>query len=68
MDSRRSENTLKSLLCINGEEMEIMQNINYLGVHITNDLTWSLNISYLVNFERSKIKSILCQCVIPAAQ
>lgn len=47
----------KSSLSINGEEVETMKNIKYLGVHITNNLTWSVNISQLVRKHSSDCSS-----------
>ncbi|KAK1792647.1 hypothetical protein P4O66_012581 [Electrophorus voltai] len=36
-----------SLLAINGSSVEIIKNIKFLGVHIAENLTWSLNTSFI---------------------
>lgn len=48
MDYRRSRRTEHALLLIDGEEVECVDNIKFLSIHITSDLTWSLNTAHLV--------------------
>ena len=48
VDCRRSRNTTPSPLYISGEEVERVDSSKFLGLHITKDLTWSLNTSHLV--------------------
>lgn len=45
---RRSRKTTCSPLHIDGEEVEIVENNEYMGVHTTSDLTWFLNIQHQV--------------------
>ncbi|KAI3351288.1 hypothetical protein L3Q82_005833 [Scortum barcoo] len=44
------------------EADEHVNNIKFLGIHITSDLTWSMNTAHLLltNFYRATIESILC--------
>ena len=43
-------------LCINnGEEVERVSNIKFLGLHITSDLTWSANTSHLVKKAQQRL-------------
>lgn len=48
VDYRRSRRTEHALLLIDGEVVECVDNIKFLGIHITSDLTCSLNTAHLV--------------------
>ncbi|KAI3377264.1 hypothetical protein L3Q82_009168, partial [Scortum barcoo] len=43
VDYRRSRRTEHAPLLIHGEAVERVNNIKFLGIHITSDLTWSMN-------------------------
>ncbi|XP_054874243.1 uncharacterized protein LOC129350765 [Amphiprion ocellaris] len=47
-DFRRTRRVVQSPLHISGEEVERVGSIKFLGIHITKDLTWTLNTSNLV--------------------
>ncbi|KAF7655800.1 hypothetical protein LDENG_00050640, partial [Lucifuga dentata] len=44
----KNKKTDHTALCIEGEEVERVASFKYLGVHITEDLTWSINTTFLV--------------------
>lgn len=48
LDSRRSRNTEHTSLLMHRETVKHLNNIKFLGLHITSDPTWSLNTSHLV--------------------
>ena len=48
VDFRRTRKTTPTPLHINGEEVESVNDIKFLGIHITKDLTWALYTSHLV--------------------
>ncbi|KAI3366931.1 hypothetical protein L3Q82_009573, partial [Scortum barcoo] len=48
VDYRRSRRTEHAPLLIHGEAVERVNNIKFLGIHITSDLTWSMNTAHLV--------------------
>ncbi|KAI3356458.1 hypothetical protein L3Q82_017668 [Scortum barcoo] len=49
VDYRRSRRTEHAPLLIHGEAVEHVNNIKFLGIHITSDLTWSMmNTAHLV--------------------
>lgn len=48
VDFRRSRKAVQDPLFINTEEVERVDSIKFLGTHITKDLTWTRNTSYLV--------------------
>ena len=48
VDYRKSRKTEHAPLLIHGEEVDHVNNIKFLGIHISSDLTWSLNTSHLV--------------------
>lgn len=48
IDFRKVKRIEHSELHINGAEADRMANFKFLGVKITNNLSWSLNTSYLV--------------------
>ncbi|KAI3357203.1 hypothetical protein L3Q82_015667 [Scortum barcoo] len=45
---RRSRRTEHAPLLIHGEGVKCVNNIKFLGIHITSDLTWSMNTAHLV--------------------
>ncbi|XP_054878112.1 uncharacterized protein LOC129352927 [Poeciliopsis prolifica] len=47
VDYRRSRRTGHTPLLIDGEEVERVDNIKFLGLHITSDLSWNTNTSHL---------------------
>ncbi|KAI3372368.1 hypothetical protein L3Q82_022861 [Scortum barcoo] len=47
VDYRRSRRTEHAPLLIHGEAVERVNNIKFLGIHITSDLTWSMNTAHL---------------------
>ncbi|KAI3356770.1 hypothetical protein L3Q82_003451 [Scortum barcoo] len=51
--SRRSRSTLP--LLIHGEAVERVNNIKFLGIHITSDLTWSMNTAHLVKKAQQRL-------------
>lgn len=55
VDFRRSRKTTHPPLHINGEEVESVNDIEFLGIHITKDLLWSLNISHLVKKAQQRL-------------
>ena len=40
---RRQKPSVHHPITINGETVEVVQNIKYLGVNISHDLTWTIN-------------------------
>ncbi|KAI3360304.1 hypothetical protein L3Q82_014611, partial [Scortum barcoo] len=48
VDYRRSRRTEHAPLLIHGEAVERVNNIKFLGIHITSDLTWSMNTAHLM--------------------
>ncbi|KAI3358343.1 hypothetical protein L3Q82_014782 [Scortum barcoo] len=48
VDYRRSRRTEHAPLLIHGEAVERVNNIKFLGIHITSDLTWFMNTAHLV--------------------
>ena len=40
---------------MNGEEVDSVEDIKFLGIHITNDLTWSLNTFHLVEKAQQRL-------------
>ena len=48
VDYRKSRKTEHAPLLIYGEEVERVNNTKFLGIHISSDLTWSLNTSHVV--------------------
>ncbi len=55
MDFRRSRRTAHAPLLIQGVEVEHVENIKFLGIHISADLTWALNTSYLVKKAQQRL-------------
>ncbi len=55
VDFRRSRRTTQTALFINGEEVERVDSIKFLGIHISEDLTWSLNDSSLVKRAQQRL-------------
>ncbi len=47
-DLRKTRKTMAPLFCINNKEVERVNKINFLRLHITKNLTWTLNSSHLV--------------------
>ncbi|KAI3351361.1 hypothetical protein L3Q82_005900 [Scortum barcoo] len=48
VDYRRSRRTEHAPLLIHGEAVERVNNIKFLGIHITSDLIWSMNTAHLL--------------------
>lgn len=48
VDFRRVRRMEHTLLHMHREEVEGVDNIRFLGIHITSDLTWSTHTAYLV--------------------
>ncbi|KAI3366867.1 hypothetical protein L3Q82_009518 [Scortum barcoo] len=59
VDYRRSRRTEHAPLLIHGEAVERVNNIKFLGIHITSDLTWSMNTAHLV--KKGSTKTLLPQ-------
>ncbi|KAI3374501.1 hypothetical protein L3Q82_006316 [Scortum barcoo] len=55
MDYRRSRRTEHAPLLIHGEAVERVNNIKFLGIHITSDLTWSMNTAHLVKKAQQRL-------------
>ena len=53
MDFRRSKRTTQTPLTINGEEVERVDSVKFLGTYNTKDLTWATNIPNLVKRAQS---------------
>ncbi|KAK1795173.1 hypothetical protein P4O66_010341, partial [Electrophorus voltai] len=47
MDYRKTKGCTHSPVHINGTEVENVSSFKFLGVHISEDLSWTLNTSYL---------------------
>ncbi|KAI3361554.1 hypothetical protein L3Q82_013689 [Scortum barcoo] len=64
VDYRRSRRTEHAPLLIHGEgkQLSVSTISSSLGIHITSDLTWSMNTAHLLltNFYRATTESILC--------
>lgn len=55
VDFRRSGRTAHAPLLIQGVEVERVENIKFLGIHISADLTWALNTSHLVRKAQQRL-------------
>uniref|UniRef100_A0A3B3BMW9 Alkylated DNA repair protein AlkB homologue 8 N-terminal domain-containing protein n=1 Tax=Oryzias melastigma TaxID=30732 RepID=A0A3B3BMW9_ORYME len=55
VDFRRSKKVEHIPLLIHGEEVERVDHIKFLGIHITSDLTWSVHASYLVKKAQQRL-------------
>jgi len=55
VDYRRVKKTTPPPLYINGEEVEMVNDNKFLGIHITKDLTWATNTSYLVKKAQQRL-------------
>ncbi|KAI3351101.1 hypothetical protein L3Q82_005670 [Scortum barcoo] len=55
VDYRRSRRTEHTPLLIHGEAVERVNNIKFLGIHITSDLTWSMNTAHLVKKAQQRL-------------
>ena len=55
MDYRRSRKTEHAPLCIHGEAVERVDSIKFLGIHISSDLSWSVNTSHLVRKAQQRL-------------
>ncbi|KAI4877716.1 hypothetical protein NFI96_022799 [Prochilodus magdalenae] len=71
VDFRKSRNQAHTPIHISGAEGECVSNFKFLGVHISEDLTWSLNSSTMVKkaqqrlyFLRSLKKAHLCPRIL----
>ncbi|KAI4883522.1 hypothetical protein NFI96_005237, partial [Prochilodus magdalenae] len=71
VDFRKSRNQAHTPIHISGAEVECVYNFKFLGVHISEDLTWSLNSSTMVKkvqqrlyFLRSLKKAHLCPRIL----
>ncbi|KAI3368038.1 hypothetical protein L3Q82_026864 [Scortum barcoo] len=47
--------TTTTTLLIHGEAVERVNNIKFLGIHITSDLTWSMNTAHLVKKAQQRL-------------
>ncbi|KAI3373024.1 hypothetical protein L3Q82_023467, partial [Scortum barcoo] len=55
VDYRRSRRTEHAPLLIHGEAVERVNNIKFLGIHITSDLTWSKNTAHLIKKAQQRL-------------
>ncbi|KAI3352549.1 hypothetical protein L3Q82_005493 [Scortum barcoo] len=55
VDYRRSRRTEHTPLLIHREAVERVNNIKFLGIHITSDLTWSMNTAHLVKKAQQRL-------------
>ncbi|KAK3545736.1 hypothetical protein QTP70_011332 [Hemibagrus guttatus] len=55
VDYRRTQKMTPPPLHINGAEVEKVNNIKFLGLHITKDLTWTINTTYLVKKAQQRL-------------
>ncbi|KAI4895073.1 hypothetical protein NFI96_006521 [Prochilodus magdalenae] len=55
MDYRKLQRDGHSPLYINGAEVERVSSVRFLGVHLTDDLTWSLHINKVVRSGRQHL-------------
>ena len=55
VDYRKSRKTEHAPLLIHGEEVDRVNNIKFLGIHISSNLTWSLNTSHLVKKAQQRL-------------
>ncbi|KAI3372543.1 hypothetical protein L3Q82_023021 [Scortum barcoo] len=55
VDYRKSRRTEHAPLLIHGEAVERVNNIKFLGIHITSDLTWSMNTAHLVKKAQQRL-------------
>uniref|UniRef100_A0A3B5QBX0 Reverse transcriptase domain-containing protein n=1 Tax=Xiphophorus maculatus TaxID=8083 RepID=A0A3B5QBX0_XIPMA len=55
VDYRRSRKTDHTPLLIDGEVVERVDNIKFLGLHITSDLSWNTNTSHLVKKAQQRL-------------
>ncbi|KAI4899059.1 hypothetical protein NFI96_009056 [Prochilodus magdalenae] len=61
VDPRRRRQELHTPLFIGGTEVERLKTFKFLGVHISEDLTWSHNTHYIVR--KSTIESVLTSSI-----
>ena len=59
VDFMRSKRTKQTPLTINGEEVERVDSVQFLGTNITKDLTWATNISNLVKRAQKRLFFLL---------
>lgn len=55
VDYRRTRKTAHAPFFIHREEVERVDNVKFLGIHITSDLTWTLNTSHLVKKAQQRL-------------
>ncbi|MEL7309606.1 MAG: DUF1891 domain-containing protein, partial [Pseudomonadota bacterium] len=55
VDYRRSRKTEHAPLCIHEEAVERVDSIKFLGIHISSDLSWSVNTSHLVRKAQQRL-------------
>ena len=55
MDFRRDRSHAHTPICINGVAVERVSSFKFLGIHISDDLTWSLNSSILVKKAQQRL-------------
>ena len=55
VDFRTSRKTTHPPLQINGEEVESVNSIKFIGIHLTKYLSWSLNTSHLVRKAQQRL-------------
>ena len=55
MDFMRGRSQTHSPIYINGAEVERVSDFKFLGIHISDDLTWSLNSSIMVKKAQQRL-------------
>ena len=55
VDFRKSKASIHTPIHINGAEVERVTNFKFLGVHISQDLSWSLNTSTLIKKAQQRL-------------
>ncbi|KAK0142349.1 hypothetical protein N1851_019870 [Merluccius polli] len=55
VDFRRKQGSGLNPLIISGEPVERVPSFKYLGVHLTQDLSWSLHMGHLVSKARQRL-------------
>ncbi|KAF7654175.1 hypothetical protein LDENG_00072940, partial [Lucifuga dentata] len=55
IDFRKNKKTHHDGLCINGEKVERVSSFKFLGMYIAEDLTWSLNTSYIIKRAQQRL-------------
>ena len=55
MDFRRTGSRAHTPICINGEAVERVSSFKFLGIHISEDLSWSQNSTTLVKKAQQRL-------------